>query len=401
MAPYTLRILAFVWIIVLAQGAFTTRKVEEQHRQENTIDCSSPTNNNTNACSATISSAALTPRAEEVKPILCAPDTCGADGCPKPKRRSLDKSAIGILSKRGSPAQGEWVDPSDYDDKNDFLPVEIGEMRAGFDGSKVVKLSAGVERTTSDYVAFEKKVLSIAVTGLYGCTSVIVISRRGAWASHIWEGIFAHADDDNFQQEVIDKIHRGDNTDEHKFGVDQLRNQEGVGSRGVIFGDQTDPEYDPKVHVFVVTPRTRVDIVVSTDPERNNRFSNLRAPAIYSSREKQIRNNLRETFGPISFERLITYAPLVPSKAEVDDLQKAEGAEKARAERDAIRQRLADADFDTPRGKVMIQYRPGKGCREAGWRMFVEGDEERSDNWAASDAQLFDPKSSQLDSPLV
>lgn len=52
--------------------------------------------------------------------------------------------------------------------------------------------------------------LDLAVDGLYGCTSVVVISTQGVWISHFWEGDSFVPD--RFQKDVLDAMDGGDGT---------------------------------------------------------------------------------------------------------------------------------------------------------------------------------------------
>lgn len=57
--------------------------------------------------------------------------------------------------------------------------------------------------TSSRVRAFEQDSFSMGVQGLVGCTSVIVVSRRGVWMSHIWESpTFTTQDPDIWNNDV-------------------------------------------------------------------------------------------------------------------------------------------------------------------------------------------------------
>jgi hypothetical protein len=57
--------------------------------------------------------------------------------------------------------------------------------------------------SSSKYTAFDEAEHNILVGGLEGCTSVIVVSRKGAWASHFWERPSFTSGDAKFQADVI------------------------------------------------------------------------------------------------------------------------------------------------------------------------------------------------------
>lgn len=267
--------------------------------------------------------------------------------------------------------------------------------------SKIVKPSPDeLWTTTSNYIIFEDTVSSISVTGLYGCTSVIVISRRGAWVSHIWEAAFKS--DDLFQEDAIGKIHKGDGDVLHPFGIDELRNQANVGPRGVIFGDNTNPNYDPDIHVFLMTPRERAaeytlhddgkSLSWVEDELRERLDANADKPPLYDDRMNQIRKDLQDTLGSNVPVQTIGYSPPVRTLAESREWMAA-----ARRKDDAaierlemkVQNRLGDPEFKSFRGKALLQYRPASDCADkARWRLWVE-------NRAVQGQAEWDPSSSQ------
>lgn len=377
--------------------------VEEQRRQEQTAVCSTLTNNTISDCNVTNtnSAAAIVIRSVPEHTYTCSPATCGGDRCPNPQRRSLDNSTLDLLSKRGDTADGDWPDPSDYDDEmEDFIRSEIIEASSG--GSpfaEIVGLSTERETTTSKHITFEDNFRSVTVAGLWGCTSIIVVSRRGAWASHIWQNAFE--DDGPFQEMAIQKVHRGDGTDDHAFGIDELMNKANEGRRGVIFGDETNPEDDPKVKVIIVTPRPHAPMVeenskgkpvFTSDVVRENPHANFDKPPIYLGRLEEVKSNLERTFPNVPIVTM-TYAPRVETNEESGDLQDLMTfgeKEKLEAKREEVKKRLADPEIKTARGKVLLQYRPGHVCHKAGWRIFLEeSGVQEDDQWNPSPTQVF------------
>ncbi|KAI1839590.1 hypothetical protein JX266_014200 [Neoarthrinium moseri] len=75
----------------------------------------------------------------------------------------------------------KWAERSNYSPAQDFM---AGEVAIAVDNKASVILDGGV---TSSVVGFMDQPISLAVEGLYGCTAVIAVSRRGAWAAHIFE----------------------------------------------------------------------------------------------------------------------------------------------------------------------------------------------------------------------
>ena len=50
-----------------------------------------------------------------------------------------------------------------------------------------------------------------SVSGLEGCTAVVIIGEKGCWISHFWQAPSFEADDATFQDQVIHSIEQGDN----------------------------------------------------------------------------------------------------------------------------------------------------------------------------------------------
>ncbi len=89
---------------------------------------------------------------------------------------------------------------------------------------------------------------SAAVQGLYGCTSLMIISTQGVWMSHLWEnpsfqvgGVVNQA---NFQAQILDRLGPGDGTAEFP-GLNQYLNTE--------FAADTKPV------AIILTPRNRAN----------------------------------------------------------------------------------------------------------------------------------------------
>lgn len=117
-------------------------------------------------------------------------------------------------------------------------------------------------RTSSRLLTFENVPLSLAVPHMIGCTSVIVVSQKGAWASHFWDapafrpeeafdnntkpiGWYTPGYDPNrtvmpdfpykqqrtfFRENVLDRLHTRYSpvTEEHESGLDVLRQGSGL-----------------------------------------------------------------------------------------------------------------------------------------------------------------------------
>lgn len=370
--------------------------VEEQRRQQEIEGCS--TNSTIGDCNVTNSTAAIVVRAKSKNVNICSLVTCGGGQCPIPEKRSLDNSTLDLLSKRGEPSEGDWPDPEDYDGViEDFLRSEIIEAPDS-PYSDLVELSTGIETTTSKHITFGPNFRQLVVTGLWGCTSIIVVSRRGAWASHIWQDAFES--NPVFQTMAINKVHVGDGTDPHEFGIDELMNRANDSPRGVIFGDNTNSDDKPNVKVIIVTPRKAVALTdksgFTSDIVRDNPHVNFREPPTYGDRVLAIEADLKNTFGQDVPIEVVTYAPRVETNEQSDQLnlmhnfgQTAREADK----REEVKRMLTDREVRSHRGKAIVQYRPSTSCHKAEWRIFVETMiVKEPDSWDPSPTQSYNPE---------
>ncbi|KAF2266752.1 hypothetical protein CC78DRAFT_595429 [Lojkania enalia] len=85
---------------------------------------------------------------------------------------------------------------------------------------------------------------SWAVVNLYGCTSVIVVSRKRMWMSHFWE-VPSFQDPNNVRPHILDPLRNGG------AGI-----QEGIAAFTGVGGD-FENTVENKVRAFIVTPNRR------------------------------------------------------------------------------------------------------------------------------------------------
>lgn len=85
--------------------------------------------------------------------------------------------------------------------------------------------------------------LNVAVQGIYGCTSVIVVSELGVWMSHFWEDP-SFLNQQAFRKDILDTICSGD-------GTDQMPSLKQYTQPGGLFDKSQSP------HILIVTPRDR------------------------------------------------------------------------------------------------------------------------------------------------
>ncbi|KAI0134711.1 hypothetical protein BJ170DRAFT_213377 [Xylariales sp. AK1849] len=197
--------------------------------------CSTQAYSLVTGCTVAASMTTTTTIIKPTTPLLCSPDTCGGGSC------HIARSLPGVETdhvgkhgnaKRGQPDEGDWVDDDDYTSHDKFVAGEVYEAynEAYLEtNDHVVKFPAATDpdamMTTSETIQFGTEVASIMVQGLYGCTSVAVVSQRGAWVSHIWEPSFTDA---LFQTKGMDYILNGLTSDspqyqQHMYGLTNLR----------------------------------------------------------------------------------------------------------------------------------------------------------------------------------
>lgn len=211
-----------------------------------------------------------------------------------------------------------------------------------------------IEVTSYNFVAFDDKVQTLALSGLYGCTAVIVVSRKGAWMGHFWEWpefVTEHADSIKFEAQVIDVMESGlPGLDKlqyrNQYAIGDLRNKDDKEKKlGHMFDDVNQP------WAIVVAPRQRYE---GTD-----------APLLYPFHVDSIVGRLRSIFPGLERIFPIGYVPMAREDISDDDP-------------DAV---LRDDAFATERGKVLIQYQPApKACEGAEgapqpvakWRAWIE-----------------------------
>ncbi|KAF0328434.1 hypothetical protein GQ607_004230, partial [Colletotrichum asianum] len=395
-------------------------------------------------------------------PFLCRSETCGGgDGssCSKPPDRSSASSQeltrrTADLEKRGQTVDGEWPDPEDYEgDRSKFMVAQMAEIRDwemigrqrgtavnGLYEPQYVKHGsranvspqfAGI--TTSKYVLFGKDVASIALEGLYGCTSIIVVSQRGAFVNHVWETVFALPNE--WKRDVEDEdseLWKGLYSvlptspwrrvvDFAKYGLKDLVGKERIGPPGTMFGDVATPDDDDRdkkssedlnTRAFILTPREKPKRVEKSEdgtewlfvpdevalPDPINAMDGTIA---YEDQVDFLKSMVSSIYGDIDVE-VITYSPpLSTLQMLMDKYKKYEERGGKDPQGDELNREIEEFSRyqretygPTPRGKLLLQYQPADAddCRDqAAWRLWIEDRElgDRSDQWKASEDQTF------------
>ncbi|KXH54223.1 hypothetical protein CSAL01_02285 [Colletotrichum salicis] len=344
----------------------------------------------------------------------CDPETCGGQSCPIDQgTRSIEPLRFD-LEKRSVPTLGDWPDPDDYsaENKQNFVSHQL-QMIADF--------MPNPELT----VATSPKSLSSAI---FGCTSVDVVSQRGAWMSHIWERDMTQPDRfrKSILQEMLFGLEEGDPAERFfKYGLENLRGIPKLAPEGVMFGDFSENENgnkgnkkssrDVNTRAFIVTARERPERMRGGEIIPESEFIddiNLNTGTRHARQHAdQLADMLREVLDGIPVE-IVDYSPsLVPKELylkfrKLEDERRKAKREKTPEEKSQRNKGVflyqIKAQYGTPRGKLLLQYRPAKTCNDkAAWRLWIENQEvgSRTDEWAPASNQIFLPGGPGVNAP--
>ncbi|KAI0967585.1 hypothetical protein F4678DRAFT_465186 [Xylaria arbuscula] len=346
--------------------------------------CTTEVYSTVTGCSVVASTTtSITTIAPESTPIsLCEFGSCGSgQNCPQ-KKREFQKRVPPRLS---DPAFNTWSGPENYGgSRQQFIAGESWRVYENpvQESYRGVKLETG---TTSNLISFLGETSSLAVAGLYGCTTVIAVSRRGAWASHSWEApsFTPYSNDlspptdleqhEIFQREVLEALHKGTSVN-HLYGLSELR----VTANNNMFPTThlLEDDADPRIFIFMPYERGELGTI-----NWNNEFP-VGLPEAWGqddglpSKNQQIENEIKAIFKipnglDVPYEKVL-YAPREGLKGED----------------------LGDKDFDSNREKVLVQYQPAKSCQDkASWRVWFEGhalQDSHQSSWTPSANQIVD-----------
>ncbi|KAF5632984.1 immunoglobulin a1 protease [Fusarium sp. NRRL 25303] len=338
------------------------------------------------SCSGTTSSA--TTRTTTVQAAqstwACRPGKCSGGNCGLAKR--------GTIKRATEPPKCKWPGPDNYADPENFIAAEGSLAKSNADDAKslhVVPLPEGGS-TSSKRILFSDEPISLSVPHLVGCTSIIVVSNKGAWANHIWEepvfkpmADFDTADGswyipqlmpddieqlgqpveqfpaqqqlDFFRYHALDRLHTPydeaptrANAEDHEFGLDELRRA------GRIFDDESDP------HIFFFLP---YKIIEEESDDQYNEENPVGLPPMWDrdgapspradedgpTFNDQLRSEIAGIFPDIPIETVMYAADLESDPEDIEGIN--------------------------PRGRAMVQYQPGdtSDCdTKARWRIFFE-----------------------------
>ncbi|KAH7009124.1 uncharacterized protein B0I36DRAFT_356847 [Microdochium trichocladiopsis] len=329
--------------------------------------CSTYSYSTTVGCDVPTVSTTTTYVPAQTQPVLCGPETCG-ESC---------VSARAGLAKRqpplrdSEPPSTEWAGPQNYNgDMNKFMRGEVA--KALLDPGTYVPhgFGEGGIWTTSNWITFKNEVRALTVQGLYGCTSIVAVSTRGAWASHIWENP-SFKDDSRFEIDAIEDIRFGKNVKNlHEIGLYQLRDNVFLQPEENLFDDVADP------HIYIMTPIQRYRVMEGEQQVWSNDEETRGHPLAFPDKVARIISELRSIFNETTPIIVKPYSPMTKAP---DILREIDGSPildvYGREQPDR-----GDIGFNTHRGKLLVQYQPaskrchieGTGSPQAQWRIWFE-----------------------------
>ncbi|KAF1825922.1 uncharacterized protein K489DRAFT_376311 [Dissoconium aciculare CBS 342.82] len=147
-----------------------------------------------------------------INSVFCAPKassgkTCALGNNPSPKRLSVRHDDSASISSRTGLSKQPLQNPATTSQENfeTFMASMIDESTRTRNGERVNTLfrepsneeiaaftiayqgSNFHSGTTGFYYEFGSKKNDFYITGLHGCTAVVIVSPRGIWGLHIWE----------------------------------------------------------------------------------------------------------------------------------------------------------------------------------------------------------------------
>lgn len=267
-----------------------------------------------------------------------------------PGKTSLTYEDSSKIRKRVLPEPGDapW-----YGHLYSFLydQIEIAE-----EAQNEVALRGRGGRGASSALAIELRALSLnmVVQGMYGCTSVIVVSQGLVWGSHFWEDESFESGYDKFKATVMDVLGPGDGT----AGMPGL-------SQYTHSGGRLAPATDPQV--FIITPGATI--------ESDGNGIVVPGPMFYPNQIGNMTDRLTEILGQNALVKPIVYAP----EEQPDEPDSDDGSDE-------------DVDW-TPKGRFLFQYNPNQmrcnGVQTAMWKLWVEGELRERGSWTATNDQLI------------
>ncbi|OHW93877.1 hypothetical protein CSPAE12_07603 [Colletotrichum incanum] len=374
--------------------------------------CSTSTYTTATECSVPGSATTVTTTHTPTPTIpLCAPGECGGRFCSVKTKRSKF-SIVQDLGKRGDPAIGKWPDPSDHQTHQGFIVNQLDGMFGGTAtkpryNPKLVKHHPEGS-ISADWVTFKDNVEAVALEGLYGCTSIILVSRRGAWISHIWQTVFENLvpNIDEFEMMIDEDLPYRIPPDEpfheyYEYGLEDMKDNPELGDAGVMFGNDAvavDTPLSLNMRAFIVTPRKWQTPGLFTDTngqfiphEILNHINHQQGTVRYPNEIERLKRAVAGVYGDIPLE-VVDYNPIVPKWAHLEKWSSERKMVDDYGNVFEIEDYMAVQTNGNVRGKVLLQYQPATTCGDmAEWRLWVEGQPvgSRTDKWAPLENQMF------------
>ncbi|KAI2621771.1 hypothetical protein GGR54DRAFT_79194 [Hypoxylon sp. NC1633] len=409
--------------------SITTPSSSLQRRQE----CSSLIYSTVTGCSGitaisnSVTTTTTTIQAQETPyNPFCSPSTCGTKKCSK-KRSIIEEDNSENLEKRDWEAaprrldrpvlDGEWAGPEYYGGRgigNKFFRGEVylAYTLSNIDPTRWGSVEVSEEKfdpnhpTTSHTRVWAGRSSTVALTGLFGCTAVVILSKRGVWVLHIWETPsftgemildgFEYPEpsgensdvvvwkthpptfeDDahkrtRFEHEVLGAMRNGGSLF-HLYGLSQLH-----GGDPLTWGNTLDDDAEPEAVIFHPRPAPRDD---DPHPEKSKFKGKLR----YIKEVGEIRHEIYSALGTKTVIAVTEYWPRLPRAGSGLDPQ---------ARRDYMRD-PSDAELN---GKILIQYKPAVDCNgEASYRLWHEGNQLKTKSWSPLPGQIAETPTSKRD----
>ena len=181
-----------------------------------TTTCASPSCVTVTRCSVTATTTTKFTSAASSSSICDA--SCSKYNATRAK--STSPPGLSRLAKR------TFLEPRHYPSLDDF--VREGTKHAGYNALfDSTRLEGGktVGTSSAKFLTFKNTAFNTAITELWGCTGVLVMSDRAIWLAHLWEGP-SFLSDERFNLDVIWITEHGDRTDNF-LGLAQYAHQGG------------------------------------------------------------------------------------------------------------------------------------------------------------------------------
>ncbi|GJC98766.1 immunoglobulin a1 protease [Colletotrichum higginsianum] len=355
--------------------------------------------------------------------ILCGPDSCGGRACAIKKiERSEDSAAQGLV-RRGDPSLGKWPDPSDHENHESFIVSQIDAIAE--DTAKKERYTPKLvehgpnDGPSANWTTFKDNVEAIGLEGLFGCTSIVLVSRKGAWISHIWQTTMdpeeEDLDEDDSTMDPFEHLIEVELPNRippdmefykfYEYGLNDMKDHPEDGDAGVMFGNSKDGATDTptslNMKAFIVTPRKWTYPEVYFDargrriPHQVLAHVDFRKGTVrYPDQVRALQTAVTEVYGDIPVE-VIDYNPTIVRPENWAAFQWT-GKLIVNGELMPIPEYHGRLSRRNVRGKILLQYQPAATCQdEAEWRLWVEGQPagDRADKWPPLPGQIFSSSS--------